>query len=176
MLQRFIFFSGIILLAETGCSPLYKQLNESGYKKIQHEDYDGAMKDFEASVRENDSYWLSHVNRGASFAQMGRTADAIAEFNKSILLRARNPLAFDDRGMCRELEGDTAGAISDYKEAIRLNPKFDMAYAHLGLLLAKKNACSEAMQYLQTAMERKAFSECITQQLLSEKINSCTGK
>lgn len=166
----------ISLCVWVGCMPEYYKLNESGYQKIQHKDYDGAFKDFDSSIKLDDTYWLAYLNRGACYANAGHHQKAMEDFNKSISLHPKNPLAYDNLGFCKIALNDSLGAIADFKQAIKLNKNFNIAYTHLGMLLANLDSCEQAVYYLKIAHERKAFDDCNNEQELVRLKNNCESK
>jgi tetratricopeptide (TPR) repeat protein len=166
----FLFFSIVIC---TGCYPEYIKLNNSGYKKTQVQDYDGAFKDFEKSIALNDTYWLSYANRASSYAIKGEFEKALNDYNKSISLKKENSLAYDGRGSIKQTQNDTIGAIADYREALKYGKRNYIVYTHLGRTLAEMDSCDEAVKYLTIAIQKKAFNDCNTKEELLKLKNKC---
>ncbi len=144
----------------SGCAPEYRKLNSSGYRKVQAKDYEGAFKDFDASIKSNNTYWLAYLNRGASYAREGNCKKAVDDFYTSISLHPKNPLAFDNLGLCKMELGDSIGACSAFTQAVKLDKNFDIAFTHLGMLLARMDSCLSAVYYLEVALQKKAFDQC----------------
>jgi tetratricopeptide (TPR) repeat protein len=167
---------GLAISLFTCCTPAYYKLHQSGYKKIEEKNYDGAMKDFDSSLVLNNEYWLAYLNRGTTFAVTGNCQRALVDLNKSIELHRKNPIAFNNRAMCKSEWNENEGAIADYKEAIRLDSKFYLAYTRLGLLYAKLDSCEQAVHYLKIAVDKKAYNECMEEQQVNEALRKCTLK
>jgi tetratricopeptide (TPR) repeat protein len=169
-----LFFSVFILIfLATGCTPEYVKLNNSGYKKALAKEYDAAFKDFDSSIKKNDKYWLAYSNRGGYYLIQQEYKKAMDDFNTSITLHKRNEFAYDGRGLCKEELNDYTGALADFRRAIKYNSKFNIAYSHLGMLLADMDSCEQAVHYLNIAIERKAFNDCIDEQQLIYLRNKC---
>jgi tetratricopeptide (TPR) repeat protein len=125
------------------------------------------------SIAYNNSYWLSHLNRGASFAKKDDCENAIKDFTRSIDLHSKNAVAFCNRAMCKEAMGDTIGALTDYRTAIQCDRKYYITYSSLGLLLATMDSCTEALPLLNTAISKKAFNDCISEKELRFMRSKC---
>lgn len=159
-----------------GCTPEYYKLNQRGQSKIIEKDFEGAQADFEPSIKLNETYWASYLNRGASYAKSGDCKNAIADFNRSISLHTNNPLAFDNRGLCKLMLRDSVGALADFKQALKFNDKFNIVYTHLGVLLSQLDSCEQSVRYLKIALERKAFDDCHNEQLLQMMKSTCENQ
>jgi len=155
--------------------PDYMKLNESGYKKVNDKQYEAAFKDFDSSIKLNDAYWLSHANRGGCYYLQDKYELALNDFNKSIALQKNNSLALDGRALCKIELKDTIGAIADLKQAIKYNMSFYRAYTDLGLLYSRIDSCKEALPYLNVAIDKKAFNDCISKDELLYLKNKCEG-
>ncbi len=167
---------GLMVLLFSGCAPEYYKLNQSGFRKTQEKNYEGALKDFEASVALNDNYWRSLLNRGAANAELGHCNKALNDFDRSIALHPKNPLAYDNRGMCRVALDDKKGAIEDFKEAIRQNSRLYKSYTRLGMLYAKMDSCEQAVHYLKIAVERKAYDAFNEELNVVQALQHCEAK
>ncbi|MFN0189386.1 MAG: tetratricopeptide repeat protein [Bacteroidia bacterium] len=155
--------------------PEYYKLNQSGYQKTKEKNFEGAIQDFDSSIKLNDAYWPAYLNRGTSYAIEGNCKSAMADFNKSISLHPHNPFAFDNRGLCKSEMHDSIGAIADFRQALALDSKYNIVYTHLGLILANLDSCEQAIYYLKIAQERKAYDPCNNEQLVIQMISKCEG-
>ena len=61
-------------------------------------------------------------NRGYCFLMIGRSQEAMDDFNKVIELEPRNYKAFFWLGSIYEHEKDYGSALANFEQALRLNP------------------------------------------------------
>ncbi len=93
-----------------------------------------------------------YLNRGASYAQVGRLEAAIADFDCAIELDPTHAVSYYNRGNTNAQLDRWATAIDDYTRAIELDPALaaayaarGAAYAKLGLLEAAVADCNHAI-------------------------------
>jgi tetratricopeptide (TPR) repeat protein len=72
-------------------------------------------------------------NRGATFAERGDQARALADYSQAIAANPRYADAYNNRGNAYAALGDLARATVDYDEAIRLDPRHARAYYNRGI-------------------------------------------
>jgi tetratricopeptide (TPR) repeat protein len=53
--------------------------------------------------------------------------EAVADFTKSLSIKADNELAFHARGRCYALLGDRDKALADFDSALAVNPDYELA-------------------------------------------------
>ena len=96
--------------------------------RLRVHDWSGALGDTELSITRVSSMGEAYVNRGAALLNLGRTQDALADFNKAITIGLdKVHLAYYNRGLAKEKLNDTRGAYADYKKALDLDPTFTTA-------------------------------------------------
>jgi tetratricopeptide (TPR) repeat protein len=92
---------------------------------------------------------------------------ALADFDKAVLLNAKDVYAFNNRGCVKNKLHDYQGAIYDFDSAIKMDPNYGYAYFNRGV--AKENlrdvtgACkdwNEAIQNGVTAAKQFIDAEC----------------
>jgi len=66
-----------------------------------------------------------HFNRGGTFLQMGRPADAVLDFTQTVLLRPDHPRAWANRGLSLQALGDFENALSDFTQALEVGTPDD---------------------------------------------------
>ncbi|MBM3287428.1 MAG: tetratricopeptide repeat protein [Candidatus Eisenbacteria bacterium] len=97
--------------------------------------------------------WRTHRNLGMALVRVGRLAESIPLFEKSIALRPNNAIAHCNLGNSLALLGRPEDAMSHYKEAIRLKPAYAEAYANQGRLLAEQGQRVEAVESYERALQ-----------------------
>jgi tetratricopeptide (TPR) repeat protein len=73
-------------------------------------------------------------DRAVCIFQLGRTKEALQEFNRAVELDPDNPYRYSSRAWIRASMKDVDGAIEDYKKALGLDPDDAIALNNLGLL------------------------------------------
>ena len=102
----------------------------------------------------------AYHNRGVAHAELGRYAEAIAEYDEAIRLRPDYAKAYFGRGNARARLGRHAEAIADYDEAIRLQPDLAEAYYNRGLAYASLGWYEEAIaDYDEAIRQRPDYAE-----------------
>jgi tetratricopeptide (TPR) repeat protein len=107
-----------------------------GYGLLHHRDYDGAIKDFDESIRLSKSNPLSYLCRGNAWAMKKDYDKAIADYNQALKLSPNYAGAYFTRGRAWDEKKDYAKALRDYNEAMRLDPKFVPTLGKAAWLLA----------------------------------------
>ncbi len=69
--------------------------------------------------------WVAYLNRGLAKAEMGRHAEAIADFDEALRLNPRSDLALNNRAGCHVYLDHWQAALEDFSRAIEVNPKPD---------------------------------------------------
>lgn len=91
-------------------------------------EWEEALKDFDAAVREAESDAPTYQQRGYALARLGKIKEAIADLTKAIALRRDDPFAYLARGWVRISAGEFASGIEDCSKAIELAPGDADAY------------------------------------------------
>lgn len=135
-------------------------------------DYEGADRAYRQAMTiapDNPAPWLE---RGASLAQQGRYADAVADYSHALGLHADAETYFN-RGAANEGLKQTITAIADYSSALRAKPDFVAALLARGRLVEAKNAPAAVADYEKVlALPASA----VDQALAKERIRSLGGK
>jgi tetratricopeptide (TPR) repeat protein len=85
-------------------------------------DFNGAIDDFNESIRLNPKNAVAFNNRGICFFQKGDLVRAVADFGHSIELNPRYVLAFRNRARALEKLGKYQSAIADLRVSLALDP------------------------------------------------------
>jgi tetratricopeptide (TPR) repeat protein len=101
-------------------------------------------------------YYFENGNR---LALSGRTVEAVAMYNRAILLKKRYPEALTSRGLVYERLGDRQKARYDYEKAIELDASYAPAHNNLAALFMDIGDYREADRRLSAVLEiRPAYS------------------
>lgn len=103
-----------------------------GLDKYNRGDYDGALEDYEESLKINPNYALAFNNRGVVRKAQGDLQAAFDDYNIAIRLNPTDPDAIYNRGIIYNDWQDYERAIADYTEAIRLRPDYVKALINRG--------------------------------------------
>jgi tetratricopeptide (TPR) repeat protein len=90
---------------------------------------------------------------GIAFDRAGRTADALATFQRITLLDARNAMAWQNAGAAYLHAGDTDAARRAFSRSIEANPKWAASYTGLGVVELARNNRQGAIEAWRRAVE-----------------------
>lgn len=108
------------------------ELNNQGNKKIEKEDYKGAIADLNRAIKLNPGQSETYLTLGFVYSEMGNKELAIATYNKAIEVNPKSAIAYYYRGdEYLELE-DKEKALQDYNRAINVDPNYANAYFDRG--------------------------------------------
>ena len=80
-------------------------------------DYNGAISDFNESLKIKPEYKLALLERGVTYYQIANDAMAMADLNKSIELNPKSERAFLFRGKLKKYMNDIPGSCADLMQA-----------------------------------------------------------
>lgn len=103
-----------------------------GNVKFKQGDYDGAIADYNESIRLGPGVATPWNNRGNTKKAKGDIDGAIADFDEAVRLRPDLVAVWINRGGAKSEKGDFDGAIADYDEVIRLQPNYAPAWNNRG--------------------------------------------
>jgi MinD-like ATPase involved in chromosome partitioning or flagellar assembly/tetratricopeptide (TPR) repeat protein len=127
-------------------------------------DFAGADGAYQLAMKiapDDPAPWLE---RGASLAQQGRYADAVADYGHAIGLRA-DADAYFNRGAANEGLKQINAAIADYTAALRLQPDFVAALLARGRLVEAKNPPAAVADYQKVlALQASAADQALAKE------------
>ena len=111
----------------------------SGTSKHNHQDYMGAIIDFNRAMQIDPNYAEAYNCRGIARTGLGEYWAAITDFTKAIEINPRYAWAYNNRGVTKSHLNDNRGAIADYAKAIEIDPNIAAAYINRGVTKAHLN-------------------------------------
>jgi tetratricopeptide (TPR) repeat protein len=118
-------------------------------------EYGSATNSLEASKRAlayNATDPAAHNTYAVELADAGKNAEAIAEFERAILLKPHDYLLWQELGRLREDSGDTTGSVRALQRAIELAPYYSEPHWQLGNLLLRRNELNKAFTEMRAAV------------------------
>ena len=110
--------------------------------------------DVPMTEREHNISAEAYFNRGVAKAELGKYADAIANFDTAIQRDPDFMEAYFNRGSTKAELGKYSEAITDFDTAIQLNPKNVRSYNDRGVAKAELGRYVEAITDFDTAIQR----------------------
>ncbi len=97
----------------------------------------------------------AHMLLGNVLAQLGKPAEAIAEYREAIRIRPADNLIHYNFGVLLGRLGKSEEAIAEYREAIRLNSSLALPHGNLGAVLSGQGKLEEAIAEYREAIRLK---------------------
>jgi len=126
-----------------------------GFIKLDKEQYDAAIVDFDKALKLNPNYVMAYYRRGDAWLNK-----AITDFKRVLELDPDNFFTklelfriYLDRGNVFYINKDYDRAISDFSKAIKINPKSYDAYVHRGSALNDKRDYDRAISDFSEAIK-----------------------
>ncbi|QQS36907.1 MAG: trypsin-like peptidase domain-containing protein [Ignavibacteriales bacterium] len=126
---------------------------KSGYLKSMVKDYEGAILDFNVSIRLNPNDYDTFLKRAACKFALNDNLGTIQDLNKAIDLNPNVFLAYETRAMAKADRNDFIGAINDYSKAISINPKESRIYQNRGIAKLRLEKYHAALEDFNLALE-----------------------
>jgi tetratricopeptide (TPR) repeat protein len=128
------------------------------YVALQKGDCKTALPKFEAASR----FWLGAAqlsyalaNRGHCYNMIGRSEDALRDYDEAIRLNPKFAWAFQARGLLRDYKGEPDKALPDYSKAIQLDPNSAEALYRRGLIFLSRQQTDDAIVDLREAIRAR---------------------
>ncbi|MBN2572497.1 MAG: tetratricopeptide repeat protein [Ignavibacteriales bacterium] len=114
-----------------------KEYIDSGNKKMEKEDYTGAIEDFTKATEINPDNADAYYYRAFAKDNLMDYPAAIEDYSKAIKLNPNYTEAYYNRGFAKYYLGNYEEAIIDFTKAIELNP--NDAWYYKARKIAKEN-------------------------------------
>jgi len=89
------------------------------------------------------------------YAEMGNTAAALADFDRSLQLEPDNPSCYNERGMVWREAGEYLKAEQDFTQALALDARFFLLYVNRGVVRLLLHREVEAEQDFQMVLQMR---------------------
>ena len=134
---NFVFGIVPLNILPTLSQPVFAQKNpekllEQGVKKLQQEDYLGALETFTEAIRLDSNNANSYYLRGITCSQLKSYQRAIEDYKQATRLNPNFAEAYFKQGVAYSKLENLEKALESYNQVIRLNPDFITAYANRG--------------------------------------------
>lgn len=93
-----------------------------GIDKYDHQDYQGAIEEYNKALEVDTSDSDVYNNRGNAKGKLGMHKEALADFNKAIILNPEHKLAHGNKAFAKYNLMDYKGALEDYNKALEISP------------------------------------------------------
>ena len=101
---------------------------------------------YDVMTRRDPSNVLLHDDAAVLSLRLGRTAQAIAQFDESARLRPDSARAHFNLGTALTMAGRLDDSIVQYRRALAINPDYAIAHNNLGNVLLMQGNASDALQ------------------------------
>jgi tetratricopeptide (TPR) repeat protein len=102
-------------------------LTERGLAYVHAGDPESGLRDYDASIVADPSYWLAYENRANVYLMTARWADVVASLDIGLRLQPRAEMRYS-RGVAHEMLGELARARSDYQIAVKAAPNSEAGF------------------------------------------------
>ncbi|VAW19318.1 hypothetical protein MNBD_BACTEROID05-725 [hydrothermal vent metagenome] len=131
---------------------MYLPYNNRGLARIENQQYDQAILDFDKAIERKGDYVEAYNNRGILYANKGAISFALMDFNQSIKLRP-TVSAFANRANILRGKEKFQQALNDYGKALLLNPNSKEVYNNRGVLFYKQGRFTQAIADFDKALQ-----------------------
>jgi tetratricopeptide (TPR) repeat protein len=114
--------------------------------------WDQAIADYTAALRDSPSNAVVYHNRGVAYAWKNDYDRAIADYSQALRFDPNYALAYYDRGKAYAWKNDYDRAIADYSQALRLDPNYVPAYFDRGTGYIWKGMYDQAIADFETVL------------------------
>jgi len=124
--------------------------------EIAEKNYASATSILKRSIEVSPGNFLLHYNLGVVQRLQGENADALANFEQSILLKPDFPEAWMNKGVALSSLESLDDSIVSYEQALNLKPDYAEAFLNLGNAYLKKNLLDKASDSYAMAIKHKS--------------------
>jgi Flp pilus assembly protein TadD len=117
-----------------------------------------ALRAFQDVVRVVPAHAEAWSVLGFLYSQRGEMSEAVAAFEKALVLRGDDPALFFNAGFAMQRAGNHERAMALFQRAVAMDPKLDRAWYGLGLSLAHVGRYEEALTQFREAARLQPFN------------------
>ena len=125
---------------------------------IDKKDFPAAAADLEqirTAYGDSSNYYLKW---GDLKSHQGYYDQALAEYDRSLILRPENVQALVNRGVVYFSKRNFVAAQRDFEKALKLDPQHPLAYNNLALIFARNNQPDQALKFIDRALDFDAVN------------------
>lgn len=130
-------------------SPLLHVLH--GKADLAHEDFSGALNEFETAARQDAKLPLVHYNLGVVYRRQGQLEKAQEEFLRDIALAPGMAYDYDQLGAISYTLQRNQSAESYFRDALKLNPKLGTSWFGLAKVYKQEKRYPQALNAIEQA-------------------------
>jgi len=105
------------------------------------------------TLARNPDSWLAHYNLGSELSKKNQVQEAIAHFQKAVVLNPDFVMAQYNLGTLLLHDGQVDAAMARLEKTLEIEPDHPLAHNKLGEALMRKGRIDEAIIHYQTALE-----------------------
>ena len=105
------------------------------------------------TIERNPDSYMGHNNLGAIFLGQGKVDDAVASFERALVIRPNHGNAHGNLANALRMKGRTEEAILHFRKAVEIEPQEGKAHSDLGYGLLQIGRVDEAIAEAQKAVE-----------------------
>ncbi len=117
MKHLFVFLPIFLLTLSALAQKKEKSAYERALKKIEFEDYEGALEDLGNAIESDSLDDEAFYRRGFVNAMLLKHQEALSDFDKAIKLNPKEPDYYSERGVAKLNLDNRKGACDDWKKA-----------------------------------------------------------
>jgi len=105
------------------------------------------------TLAKNPDCWIGHNNLGEALLQKGQLDEAVAQYQKALVIYPNYPEARNNLGNALLQNGQVDDAVAQYQKALEIKPNNAGARNNLGVALLHRGQLDEAVAQFQKALE-----------------------
>ena len=110
---------------------------------------------FRHALKVTRGNWVAHNNLGSALLAMGKTPEAISQWEQALQLNPKCVETYNNLGGALLDEGKMTEAISQWEQALRLRPDYAEAHYNLGYVLSQTGKLENAIVHYERALQAK---------------------
>lgn len=124
---------------------------EEGMAEFVNHNYRQSIEHLSQAIELNPAFTLAFKSRGAAYLRLGKTEEAIADFNAVIGMDPANARAYHLRGLACEKSGEHDKALRDFNRALELKTDYGAVYYSRASLNSKMGHTEQATNDIRMA-------------------------